>query len=282
MSVLGRKAILDRLDELFPVGAKPENVKAAKYYLTLGKSYLIMPNGKRFRDRDRSRRIIVRPGQTAFLSTAEHIVMPDDLVGIIGPRFNSAELGILFFGGMLVDPGWGKNARQGQPLSFNIANVGRFPLELRPGQDAIASVAFLDLRDPQPESPVDATTDRPIELREELLSEKKKRPIAALGLVEDLGQIREQVDRMQASLKTVVLFGVVVVAATLFAAIIAAILTISDQSNSDQISSESWEAIGRALGITVGGSLVVVAFFYLFAALLGKAFGRARRRHPGA
>jgi deoxycytidine triphosphate deaminase len=286
MTVLSGATICTRLPELFPAhDADEQKVKAAKYYLTLGEIFLILPNGEKHGpDRPRSKPITIWPGHTAYVSTAEHLVMPDDLVGIIGPRFSSAEMGMLFFGGMVIDPGWGVDGRPlGQPLSFNIANVGRSPLALRPGEDAIASLAFMELdkaadQDSSYDNRRDTSYDKAIRMREELFASKKRRPSGALGLVEDLGDIREEVDKMKASLKTVVLFGVVVLAATLFAAVIAAILSFSNDSGAAEISSESWESIGWALGSVAFGTLAVITFFYAVVNLGGKLIGHLRSR----
>jgi hypothetical protein len=279
VTVLSGVTIDDRLPELFPAGdAKRGKVKAAKYYLTLGEIFLILPNGEKYGpNRPRTKPITVWPGQTAYVSSEEHLVMPQKLVGIIGPRFSSAEMGMLFFGGMIIDPGWGSNGRPlGQPLSFNIANVGREPIELRPGEDAIASLAFMELD--RPAESADPSCDKAILIREELFADKKRRPSAALGLVEDLSEIRLEVDKMKASLKTVVLFGVIVLAATLFAAVIAAILSFSNESGPAEISSDSWISIGVALGIVVVGTLVVVALFYMGVSAGGKLIGYLRRK----
>lgn len=279
MTVLSGITIRDRLTEIFPAGdADRDKVKAAKYYLTLGEVFLILPNGRKYGPgRPRSKPIIIWPGQTAYVSSEEHLVMPQDLVGIIGPRFSSTEMGMLFFGGMIIDPGWGTNGRPlGQPLSFNIANVGREPIELRPGEDAIASLAFMELD--QLADGADPSCDKAILIREELFADKKRRRSGALGLVEDLGEIRLEVDKMKASLKTVVLFGVIVLAATLFSAVIAAILSFSNESGAAEISSGAWGSIARALGIVVVGTLVLVSLFYIGVSLAGKLIGYLRRR----
>jgi deoxycytidine triphosphate deaminase len=280
MAVLSGATICTRLNELFPAGApSEEKVKAAKYYLTLGGSFLILPNGEKYgRERPRRKPFIIRPGETAYLSSAEHLLMPKDLVGIIGPRFSGAEMGMLFFGGMVIDPGWGTKGRpKGQPLSFNVANVGREILELRPGKDAIASLAFMQLDEPADR--IDDSFDHAIRLREEMFRSDKRKPSGALGLVEDLGQIREEVDRMQGKVDTVVLFGVVVLAATLFAAVIAAILSFSNENGAAEISPQAWEKISFALGIVVVGTLAVVAFFYLGVRCVGNLIGYFRKRN---
>lgn len=270
MSILGRDAILQRFDEIFPDGeAKKANVKAAKYYLTLSKSFLILPNGERYDgENECGRSVVIEPGQTAYVSSAERVLIPPDLTGIIGPRFSIVEQGIFFFGGMLVDPGWGAKHGTGEPLSFNIANLGRLPLEIRPGEDFIASLAFLEVekeshrRRRRRRSPAleGDPTEKAIRVREELFSSKGMTP-SALGLVEDLGDIRKEVDQLQASVNQVVLFGVIVLAATLFAGLIAAILGSSGNSGAE-LSAGSLREVGWSFGVVVAVVALLVTLFY--------------------
>ncbi|HET7121797.1 MAG TPA: hypothetical protein VFI17_11200 [Solirubrobacterales bacterium] len=288
MSVLGKAIIEEREQELFPWGSNPENVLDAKYYLTLGEHFLILPTGKRFgEERARKRAIIIEPGQTAYVSTAEHVAMPDDLIGVISPRFTGTELGILFFGGLLVDPGYGRDDEigeaAGEPLSFHIANVGRNSLALRPG-DPIASLAFLTIKNAEGNgvTPGDKKAERsrkkPIELREELFAGKREKPSGALGLVEDLRQIQKQVDKLQAAVKTVVLFGVVVLAATLFAAVIAAVFSFAGNNDGAKISDEAWSSLGKALGMVVGGTFAAFALIWLVISLASWLMEKRRRQ----
>ncbi|MGN6274870.1 MAG: dCTP deaminase domain-containing protein [Solirubrobacterales bacterium] len=289
MGMLGKEAILHRFDEIFPSGgAEESNVKAAKYYLTLSKSLLILPNGKRYvGEHERGRPVVIEPGQTAYVSSAERVLMPPDLAGIIGPRYSIAEQGFFFFGGMLVDPGWGAKDGAGEPLSFHVANLGRMPLEIRPGEDFIASLAFLEVekesrrpsrwrrRPPLESDP----TETAIQVREDLFSGKSRSP-SALGLVEDLGHIRNEIDKLSASVTQVVLFGVIVLAATLFAGLIAAILGSSGGSGvsifgsggsgANELSASSLWELGLSFGVVVAAIALLVALFYGMA----KAFAR--------
>jgi deoxycytidine triphosphate deaminase len=293
VSVLGKKAIDARFSEIFPSRGRRENVKAAKYYLTLSGDFLIVPNGTRYRPPEsRATRFVVQPGQTAFVSTVEHITMPHDLIGIIGPRFNSAENGILFFGGMLVDPGYGFQGTDegpGEPLSFNIANVGNTPLELRPGKDEIASIAFFEVTEPL--KPVKLRSEFPVTNPEKIRSElfhanagKTERPTGTLGVIEDVRQMRADVDKLKASVNQVVLFGVVVLAATLFAAVVAAILGFASSNgavNPSLDSGEILETIGLALGVGVVLMAVIVIIFYALVPVGAKMIGLSRRRNLG-
>jgi deoxycytidine triphosphate deaminase len=285
VSVLGKQEILRHFDEFFPEGRKEweKNVKAAKYYLTLSETFLILPDGRRFGPGDkRARTLVLDPGQTAHVSSEERVVIPPKYVGIIGPRFSSAEQGLFFFGGMLVDPGWGirQGYPLGEPLSFTIANLGRQPIELRPGEDAIASLAFMKVKGGAMHPVEPEVTEAPIRLREELFAEKtpRRQPCSPLGLVEDLGEVRENVDRLKSSLDQVLLLVVVVLAASLFAGIVAAIIGSSDEDGA-KLSTESWDTVGLAIGSVLVGVLLVIAIFYfgLRTHLKWKAYLRGRR-----
>lgn len=234
MSVLGDRDISRRLDEIFEKGtADLARVRGAKYYLTLGNRFLILPSGRRYPDAEtgspaRCRPFALKPGQTALISTKERLAMPGDLSGIFGPSLNLSDNGILFFGGMLVDPGFGFSKeswgwkRTPEPLSFYVANVGSDTFQLRPGEERIASIAFLKVSDPRDEPQFEVSTAR--EVRNEMFdASRNDPPDRPLGLVEDISQIRERVDRFEASTKQLVLFGVIVLAVTLFAAMVSLI-----------------------------------------------------------
>lgn len=236
MSVLSNKSIEDEFARLFVDGtASKENIRAAKYYLTLSRSNLILPSGKRYGEDDRcSNKFTIEPGETAFVSTAERIKMPPRLVGIIGPQFNSAEQGVLFFGGMLVDPGFGL-PQNGEPLSFYIANLGTRAIELRPGEDTIAAIAFFTVDNPAEE--LDLLEEKkfgifaPQRAREALFDQKEpERPPAALGQVESVSEVIERIDKVEASVSQVVMLGIVVLIAALLGAITAALFAIKPSS----------------------------------------------------
>jgi deoxycytidine triphosphate deaminase len=146
--------IEERFDEIFDPGtADRSKVRAAKYYLTLGHEFLILPDNRRYGENTPCRRgFVLEPGQTALVSTKERISIPVDLSAIFGPVFDLSDSGILFFGGMLIDPGFGGFVEgnehwhpKPEPLSFYLANVGSQAYPLHPGTDRIASIAFIPL-----------------------------------------------------------------------------------------------------------------------------------------
>lgn len=235
MSVLSNAGIKKQFTDIFVEGGNEVNIRAAKYYLTLSHCNLILPSGKRYAEGDKCvGDFLIEPGETAFLSTAEKIVMPRHLIGIIGPQFNSAEHGVLFFGGMLVDPGFGL-PQGGEPLSFYIANLGAQPIVLRPGRDTIASIAFFGVEDPPGEEelkdPERLGIFAPEEARKALFDprEKERRP-SALGQVESFSDVVDRVDKAKASVDQVVMLGIIVLVTALLGAITAALFEIEPAS----------------------------------------------------
>jgi deoxycytidine triphosphate deaminase len=273
MAVLGDRDITAHLDEIFRVGtADPKQVRAAKYYLTLGERFLILPNGRRYSDEGprRSRSFVLKPGQTALVSTKEELAMPMRLSGIVGQRFDLTDNGILFFGGMLVDPGFGWRREDNgdwipdhEPLSFHLANLGSEPFQIHPGKDTIASIAFFEVSNPRKKKNFKKVFETPQarRVRKDLFdSADHDPPDQALGLVEDLSQLRSRVEKFEASTQQVVLFGVIVLAVTLFAAIVS--LVVSDPKT-EQASSLALDDVVLGVSVAVALLAVLVVGFYL-------------------
>ncbi len=200
--------------------------------------------------------------------------MPANLVGILGSRFESAEQGVLFFGGMVVDPGYGLSTEdrdmanaKGQPLTFTIGNVGNKPIELRPGVDAVASIVFHTLTQAIRENDLldrdKYLITQPAKNRSEYMGNKKKKlrklP-APLGFVQELSEVRKEVDRARASTEQVVLFGVIVLAVALCASLVGAMLVVSAETESKL---EIEGSLATTLGIVGGAIVLVIAFFYV-------------------
>src|ERR1700749_2036041 len=109
MSVLIDSSIKSNFSTIFRSGGCDKNIRAAKYYLTLGEDLLFLPGGDKYPPgRLRKKPFSLSPGESATVSTKERVYVPNDLMGIIGSRFENSERGLLFFGGMIVDPGYGQ------------------------------------------------------------------------------------------------------------------------------------------------------------------------------
>lgn len=285
MGVVIYKEIEERFKEIFRSGGSTENIRAAKYYLTLGNAYLVLPTGTKCPpEKPRQSPFTIAPGQSAIVSTLEHIVMPSNLIGILGSRFDNAEHGMLFFGGMLVDPGYGLKPGErpshsgGEPLTFTIGNVGNKTIELRPGEDRVASIAFLSLREPIPleELRNRFLVTKPATTRREYMQtvKRRKRPPQPLGFVQELKELRSEVDKVKASVEQVILFGVIVLAATLCAAVTTAVIAISGD---DASSSAIWGSVGITLGFGLAAVLLLVGFVFISFRAVAFAYGTMRK-----
>lgn len=169
MSVLAKDEILERLQttnpeqQIFRPGTwQPGCVRGAAYDLRIAADYLVLPDGSRFwpgapEPINRAYRAAfeLKPGEVAFVSSAECLWMPWDLAGNIAPKFRLALDGLLVMGGMLVDPGYGRLRRkgehwvprnEGERLHFQLANVGASSLEIVPEETTIAAIQFLELK----------------------------------------------------------------------------------------------------------------------------------------
>jgi hypothetical protein len=269
MSVLVDSSIRARFTDIFPFGGDTENIRAAKYYLTLGEDLLFLPGGDDYPPGHRRKRsFALSPGQSAVVSTEERVHMPDDLVGIIGSRFENSDRGLLFFGGMIVDPGYGRGdgctseEAPGERLILTIANVGNRTIELRPGEDFIASIAFLELEEKVSKASLNNYfVARPaLDLGiEKSAADGYERPFRPLGFVEELEDVKLRLDKVHASTTQVVLFGVIVLSVTLCAAIVGATFEASGHF-------EAKESLARSLGLTLGvvfaGVILATGLFY--------------------
>jgi deoxycytidine triphosphate deaminase len=289
--VLSDGEILDRLGEIFlPGTASPRMIGPAKYYLTLGEEGLILPGGKRYPlgQKTLTKSFTLDPGQTALVSTRERLTMPFTLSGIFGPTSTLSSTGIFFFGGMLVDPGFGRDLVDGEerenaiPLSFYLANVGADTIQLRPGEERIASIAFLHVNPPseqsRPHYRIDPTDRRPgVRFKRELdqLFESDEAPGRVLGQVGEVSELSREVDKLKTSVNQVVLFGVILLATTLVAVVSSLII---EKSSDKPLAKSSWLDVTKAVGVVIGEIAVVVILFFLLTQAITSWLGRRRRR----
>jgi dCTP deaminase len=84
----------------------------------------------------------LHPGELALGVTVERITVPNDLVGWLDGRSSLARLGLMIhITAHTIDPGWDGH------ITLEFANIGRFPLALRPGM-RICAVSFEPLSGP--------------------------------------------------------------------------------------------------------------------------------------
>lgn len=86
---------------------------------------------------------VLHPGEFTLASTLEFIRLPQDIAARLEGRSSIARLGIAVHATAgFVDPGW-----EGQ-LTFELTNVGKLPVKLRPGL-RIAQLCFFKISDCQ-------------------------------------------------------------------------------------------------------------------------------------
>ena len=125
--ILSGEAILKRLKDgqIFREGTWHENsIMEASYALRLAGDGLLVDG--QFYDPGMpytGTYIAIEPGKIAILSTVERLVMPGDLVGKVGVRFNPAVKGLTGLMGIQVDPLYGQ-AKDDERLFIRVANLG--------------------------------------------------------------------------------------------------------------------------------------------------------------
>ena len=275
MSVLGQKEIRRRLkradrgcEEIFRGETWDKDcLRSAAYDLRIAKTYLITPEGTRYwpkggpGHRKMTAPFELQPGEVAFVSTVEKLMMPADLVGNIAPRFRRALEGILVMGGMLVDPGYTGR------LHFQLANVGNKPFPITPGETSVAAIQFLPV--------LEATTEldrvpssKPL-LKQLFREEVKNEPLEQLAyftgvkvLKDEVKALNTRIDNQKIALSSIhrsteqlVVFGVFLVVITLFGVAITALInSLGDGSVDETKNSVS------AIDLTVPGVVLAAVF----------------------
>jgi deoxycytidine triphosphate deaminase len=280
-------------DEIFRDGTWTEKrLRNAAYDLRIARDLLILPDGTRYWEGSpegrtaRSRPFQLKPEQVAFVSTVEELCMPPDLAGNLAPRFRRALEGVMVIGGMLVDPGY-----EGR-LHFQLANIGSEPFEIRPGETSVAALQILPVENY-------STKARKIFTSDDLLTElfdpaarESLPPLAFFPRVKKLrrkmrlveGRLDDQgieLDSTKRSTDQLVVFGMFLIAITLFTVAIAALI----EALASGSTSKAAEALGNADlstglshdGMTAVIVLLVVVFLFCVATM-GSAFYLLRSR----
>lgn len=152
--LLGGSALVRALEEeqVFVKGSWSQGaIRAAAYDFRLSSDRMIVPGDEPGSPvlvygpgKHRTRDVILRPGDTAFVSSQERACFSWGMSGIVGSKFRLSSKGLLLLSGISMDPGYGLQRIAGswvpmedQRTHFLFANVGAEPISLRPG-DAIA------------------------------------------------------------------------------------------------------------------------------------------------
>jgi deoxycytidine triphosphate deaminase len=240
--LMGRQAILARVarGEIFDAKMFCEaNLRGAAYDLRMASDMLVTPDGHRYGPREKCpESIVLRPGETAFVTTMEHVHLPWDVAANIAPKYHFARRGLLVFSGVIVDPGYGMaldaascqwRPRSGERLHFLITNLSCEDQALRPAKDPIAALQFFQVE------------SVPIRNRKEIegavarwatFEDTNASPIRSLGFftgtaarqeLKDLGMV---VETINLTTDRVVVFGLYVLSAALLGIVATALVAI--------------------------------------------------------
>jgi deoxycytidine triphosphate deaminase len=269
VSVLARDEIGDRLRtkdverQIFRPGSwDSQSVRGAAYDLRVAVDYLILPDGTRYwpgaTDESYRKRIAafeLKPGEVAFVSSAEELCMPWHLTGNIAPKFRLALDGLLVMGGMLVDPGYGRMLKSdgtwgvdesGARLHFQLANLGLKNLEVVPNLSSVAGIQFIHLGGNARKTERDAAEMHGHELQipssekllRDLFHDHATEPLPQLAFFSNAAEVHQRIKKTEGQIETnqiklaaaeestdrLVVFGIFLVAITLIGVIFAALI----------------------------------------------------------
>lgn len=206
MSFLSNETIRNRLHELIPVGAKPDQIKHSAYELCLGEEAfttdLTLP--KPLKENDT---VSIGAGQFALLLTQEQVYIPPDIIAFLSVKFSKKSRGLLNVSGFHVDPGY-----QGR-LVFSVFNAGSHELILRKGEPLfLIWFAHLDKASTMPYGKGYIQPTLPTAAVNEIKPTRSgQRPISLASLDGELRVLRTRVDTLIAiSIALIGLVGVAV------------------------------------------------------------------------
>jgi deoxycytidine triphosphate deaminase len=218
--VLSDTELKARLSSIFTADtAEHGRVEGAKYPLRIDEASVLAPGGSRLdraRCQDTSPELVLRPGDSAFVSSYEKFSMPGDLAGYISPRYRTVRDGLLVLHGSLLDPGFGSEAPSGAGLQAHVVNVSDTEIRLPIGKDgeSLLAVAFTKLAH-------DSSTTAG-------LPSRRERDLAhAFVLLTRLRDVDLEFRRLKAEVGTVMVFGLFLLATAALGASAAVIVTVT-------------------------------------------------------
>src|SRR5256885_8904806 len=113
---------------------EPKNLKAASYNLRLGDQYSKGSVAGRFDEHNTE--LVIKPYEAVLIQTKETLRLPRHLIGRWNPRVSMIFDGLVWVGGVHIDPGW-----EG-PLWCPVYNLSKEPIKLQRGTP-FASVDFV-------------------------------------------------------------------------------------------------------------------------------------------
>jgi deoxycytidine triphosphate deaminase len=245
-------AALRQPDHIFRDGSWDESlIKGAGYELRLAKDYLVVPARDReagfetVRPGEAARdEFVLEPGDSALVSTQEKFCMGFDVSALLGPKFSWSAKGLLVLHGMVAHPGYGRAPdesgawvpKDDERLYLIVANIGPGPIHMRAG-DRIAYIQFFSVEPAERPRAIDNVgfdflNDRLFsrqasapglayfkmfrDLKVAFDADQVARTTELAGLRAEVAAAQQSVDRVRSSTEYVVVFGVFLVAATLF------------------------------------------------------------------
>lgn len=243
-----------------PESISMDNVRGACYDLRLASDRLIAPDGLddggsviRQSGALTDRPLILKPGDTAFISTIERARFDWSVAGVVGAKFRLASQGLLVLHGLAVDPGYGlRSSPDGvwepmpdQRLHMVVANVGGEIIALPPGSsiavlqlfevDADASLRFHEIESPGLERFEDeyfeeggrATTGLVFFRNVRDASDRAQELLTKVeGVKTEAEQLLTRVESIEVGSKFVVTFGVFLIAVTLVSVFLTLLLDV--------------------------------------------------------
>jgi deoxycytidine triphosphate deaminase len=225
-------------DTFHSIGLRP-----AAYDVRVAAGGLIAPDATEIppmtagREHDPSHEVTLKAGDTAVFSTAEYFHMPSHIAGNMSIKNRYAARGLMLLSGMLIDPGFGSCQRQetgddgsstnkqyGLPLHLHVVNLGVDPITIRPGEDRIASVQFLQ---------VDTPDRWTAQISAPQWKDQKRPSLGFLAELQKLSSDHKDLERtvsdMNEMVKYVVWLGFILLGTTILGVILATILSLASK-----------------------------------------------------
>jgi deoxycytidine triphosphate deaminase len=169
-------------------------------------------------------------GDRAVVETHEELAMPWNLAGNVGVKARWSLQGLFVTQGLFVDPGFGWQDEgemckaHGSRLKLMLTNMGNEPIWIRLGErgDPVLGIQFLPVAEPKVRKAIE---ERNVDSKAlAIFSDISK-------IEEDMKMVRATAERVDLSTSQVVLFGVFLVTATVFGALIAFLLALASSGD---------------------------------------------------
>lgn len=203
-----------------------EALAPASYEPRIARDGLIAADGRAFPlGSTGPAKIVLQSGDAAMFSTKELFRMPHNVAGNITVKNRLATEGLMLLSGLLIDPGYGSGENPdhqfGCRLYLHVANIGRDQIVIKPGEESIARIQFLNvLGDQRGENGVKASQ----------WADQEK---ASLGFLTELKVVKDELkvlkDKVESTTNQVhylVVGGGFVLAVTLIGVVMAFVLAI--------------------------------------------------------